>query len=273
MLETEMRNPATTHIDQADTIGMLEMLNAENFKAVEAVQQALPAIAAAVERAAQALRDGGRIIYVGAGTSGRLGVLDAAECPPTFGVSRDTVIGLIAGGEQCMVAAGESAEDDETAGARDIDNVQTGSRDFVLGISAAGNAAYVAGALERANSLGAATASLTCNPVCRLCEIAGLSIVTRTGPEAITGSTRLKAGTAQKLVLNMISTGAMVKTGKVYENLMINVRPVNQKLRERCIRIICELTGADAPAAEEALDKANGDIKEAAKALRGGRAV
>ncbi len=272
MQETEMRNPATTHIDRADTADMLKLLQAENRRAVDAVGEVLPAIARAVDLAAQSLHEGGRIFYAGAGTSGRLGVLDAAECVPTFGVAPGTVVGLLAGGDRCMTSASEDAEDNEDAGRRDLLRAGACGRDLVIAISASGNAAYAAGALLQARQAGARTVALTCNEDARLNALCDVAVVTRTGAEAITGSTRLKAGTAQKMVLNMISTAAMVKTGKVYENLMINVRPVNQKLRGRCIRIIMELTGKDADRAERALDAAGGDIRSAVAALRGGAA-
>lgn len=269
MQTTEMRNEKTVHIDKASAIEMLQMMNEENRRAVEAVGEELEQISAVVEKTADSFSKGGRLIYIGAGTSGRLGILDAAECPPTFGVDENTVIGIIAGGEQCMTKASEGAEDNEEAGRRDLAERNVTDKDIVVGISAAGNAAYVIGALQLAKEKGAFTVSLVCNRGCKMDGLSDISIVTETGPEVITGSTRLKAGTAQKLVLNMLSTGAMIKTGKVYENYMINVKPVNRKLRERCIGIIGGITGEDAEQAEKALDAANGEISGAIELIRG----
>ena len=270
MLETEMRNERTREIDKAGTLAVLRMLNEENRRAVDAVAEQLEHIALAADKAAYAISHGGRLIYAGAGTSGRLGVLDAAECPPTFGVEPGLVVALLAGGEKCMTRAAEGEEDDETAGRQDAEQISICEKDVLIGISAAGNAAYVAGAIDRAREAGAFTVGLTCNPDTRICRAAELAVITRTGPEAITSSTRMKAGTAQKLVLNMISTAAMIRTGKVYENFMINVRPANKKLRARCIWILTQLTGADPDKAEKALDKAGGDIRAAAAGLREG---
>lgn len=263
MLKTEMRNPQTVHIDKMTTLDMVRVMNEENAVAVEAVGAALPEVARAVDAVAEALMNGGRLIYMGAGTSGRLGVIDAAECPPTFGVSPELVVGIIAGGESCMFRAAESQEDDAAHGVADLKEKKLTSRDVVVGISAAGGAAYVIGALEYAKSLGCVTVGLTSNADTPLDKTADISIVTDTGAEVITGSTRLKAGTAQKLVLNMISTCAMVKCGHVYENLMINLRPTNQKLRSRMVRIVAAILDVDEQTATARLDANEWNIRRA----------
>lgn len=262
ILQTEMRNEASRHIDKMDTEDMLQLIQKENRNAVEAVEAALPQIARVCDVVAQQFRCGGRLIYIGAGTSGRLGVMDAAECPPTYGVPQDQVIGIIAGGDGCLKKAAEAQEDDQDSGRRDLEQYALCDRDVVIGISASGGAAYVVGALQYANEMGAVTVSLTSNPNTPMEQTAKLSIVTDTGPEVITGSTRMKSGTAQKLVLNMISTAAMVKTGKVYENLMINLKPTNRKLRDRMIRIVCQIKNCDPAESEKMLEAHNWDIRE-----------
>ena len=271
MLETEKRNPATTHIDTADTATMLRMMQDANRRSVDAVGEALDAVAKAVDAAAEALAKGGRIIYVGAGTSGRLAVQDAAECPPTFGVDYETVVAIIAGGEKAVFRAVEQVEDSAEAGRGDLIAKNLESKDFIVGISASGNAPYVASALAYAHETGCRTAAISSNRECRLAELAEILIFTDTGPEVITGSTRLKAGNAQKMVLNMISTCAMVKTGKVCENLMVNLRPTNQKLRKRMIGIVRDLAGVDEDAALAALEANGFVIRDAVSALRGGK--
>ena len=243
MLKTEMRNEASMHIDQMDTLSMLKLINEENRNAVNAVEEALDSVAAACDAAANCIAKGGRLFYIGAGTSGRLGVIDAAECPPTFGVPKELVVGIIAGGEKCMTQAAEAQEDDATAGMAELKEYGLCEKDIVVGISASGGAAYVVGALEYANKVGAVSVSLSSNRDTPMGKVAQIEIVTDTGAEVITGSTRMKSGTAQKLVLNMISTCSMIKTGKVYENMMINLRPSNQKLRARVIRIVTEIKG------------------------------
>lgn len=263
MLKTEMRNPASTHIDQMDTLSMLRLINQENFNAVQAVQDALGQVAEVCDAVAAGFEKGGRLFYIGAGTSGRLAVMDAAECPPTFGVPKDQVIAIIAGGEKCMMQAAEQEEDDPHAGAQALKMYGLCDKDVVIGISASGGAAYVVGALEYANSIGALSVSLSSNSDTPMQRVARLAIVTDTGAEVITGSTRLKSGTAQKLVLNMISTCAMVKTGKVYENMMVNLRPSNQKLRARVIRIVCQIKGCDALQAEKLLEQHDWNIRAA----------
>ena len=259
-LKTEERNRNTLHIDRMDTLEMVTVMNRENRAVEDAIDTQLPEIAAAIDTIASALERGGHLIYVGAGTSGRLGVVDASECPPTFGVDYDLVRGIMAGGEGAMFRAVEGAEDNEAFGACDVeaDGVTVG--DVVVGLSASGGAPYVLGALRRARELGAIPLGITCNPDSRMHALCDITIAPYVGPEVITGSSRLKAGTAQKLVLNMLSTGAMVKTGKVVGNLMVNVRPTNVKLRDRCIRILMELGDCDRPTAEALIDT-YGDIR------------
>lgn len=256
-LRTERRNPATANLDRETTEGMLRLINDANRRSVEAVGEALPQIARAVDAAADAVAAGGRIIYVGAGTSGRLAVQDAAECPPTYGVSPDTVVALMAGGREAIFRAAEGVEDDADAGRRDMLALNPGAHDFVLGISAAGGAAYVVGALLAARERGARTASLSSNPDTPVARAAEIEIFTDTGAEVVAGSTRMKAGNAQKMVLNMISTCAMVKTGKVIGNLMVNLKPSNRKLRARMIGITAQLANVGEEDAE-ALLEANG---------------
>lgn len=268
MFQTEMRNPDTIHIDKASSLEITQLMNAENRKVNDAIDAAAESIAKAIDMAADAIANGGRLVYIGAGTSGRLGIMDAAECPPTFGVDYNTVVGVIAGGYDTLVKASEGAEDNAEAAVKDLKAINLTGKDVVVGISASGNADYVISALEYIKSLGGGAVSLCCNPEGKINDVAHIAIVTETGPEAITGSTRLKAGTAHKLVLNMLSTGAMIKTGKVYENYMINVRPVNKKLRDRCIRIVRDITGATYEASELALDKADGSIKNAIELLK-----
>ena len=267
-LNTEARNARTTEIDKLSTQDMVKLMAEENRVVEDAVAAEAAHIAQAIDLIAASLEAGGSLIYVGAGTSGRLGVLDASECPPTFGVDYRLVRGIIAGGEDAMFRASEGAEDNFAQGAADLvaDGVRAG--DVVVGLSASGGAPYVLGALTKAAELGAIPVGVTCNPDSRMHPLCRVTIAPVVGAEVITGSSRLKAGTAQKLVLNMLSTGAMIKTGKVMGNLMVNVRPTNQKLRLRCIRIICELSGCDAETAEQALD-AHGDIRTAVQALNG----
>ena len=266
-LNTEACNPRTVGIDTLPTLDMVRLMAEENRVVEDAVAAEAAHIAEAIDLIAASLESGGSLIYVGAGTSGRLGVLDASECPPTFGVDGRLVRGIMAGGEDAMFRASEGAEDNFLQGCADLvaDGVRAG--DVVVGLSASGGAPYVLGALTKAAELGAIPVGVTCNPESRMHPLCRVMIAPVVGAEVITGSSRLKAGTAQKLVLNMLSTGAMIKTGKVMGNLMVNVRPTNQKLRLRCIRIICELTGCDADAAEQALD-AYGEIRAAVDALQ-----
>ena len=263
MSETEMRNPNTTHIDRAETGEILRLIQEENKNAVMAIEAAMPAIEEACDRIAERMKRGGRLIYIGAGTSGRLGVLDASECPPTYGVSPELVSGIIAGGFERLVKAGENAEDIGEAGVRDVMQKNLTENDTVLGISVAGNAAYVADALQYAKTRGCLTVGLTCNEGSRLDREADISILTRTGAEVVTGSTRMKAGSAHKMVLNMISTCVMIRMGNVYENLMINLRPSNIKLRRRVLSIVCDIFGCDETEAERLMEKYAWSIRAA----------
>lgn len=265
-LKTERRNPRTTHIDRMATIDMLRAMQEESRAAVAAVDAALEAVAKAVEAIAAAMAKGGRLFYVGAGTSGRLGVLDASECPPTFGVPEGRVIGLLAGGLAAVSRAGEPEEDRPEYGERDLREHALTDGDIVVGISAAGGAQYVLGALAYAKSLGCTTVGVTSNAGSPLDRAADIAIVTDTGAEVITGSTRLKAGTAQKLVLNMLSTCTMIKLGMVYENLMINLKPSNDKLRARVIGIVSDLKGVGPEESERLLEASGWDIRRAALA-------
>ena len=263
MLKTEMRNPRTKHLDRMETVDMLKVMNDENMNAVRAVGDSIDDVARAVDAVSDAFAKGGRLFYVGAGTSGRLGVIDAAECPPTFGVPYNKVIGVIAGGKDAMFRANEGGEDNAEAAVRDLKPYSLTPNDVLVGISAAGGAAYVVGAIEYAKDIGCVTVAVTSNDDTKIVKAADIAIVTDTGAEVVTGSTRLKAGTAQKLVLNMISTCAMVKSGYVYENLMINLKPTNIKLRGRMIRIVSDIMEIPEDEAEKRLDSANWNIKEA----------
>jgi N-acetylmuramic acid 6-phosphate etherase len=261
-LLTESRNPLTEHIDELPTLDMLRLISDEDRKAVAAVVATLPDIAKAVDEIARRFNDGGRLFYIGAGTSGRLGVLDASECPPTFSVPPTLFQGLIAGGDSALRNSSESSEDSAEQGAADLAAAGFTGQDALIGIAASGRTPYVLGALQHANPLGALTIALTCVPNSPMCTLADISITPITGPEVITGSTRLKAGTATKLVLNMISTGIMIKAGAVYGNLMVNLQPTNAKLIDRAQRIIMAATGIDQPAAAELLQK-SGSVKTA----------
>jgi N-acetylmuramic acid 6-phosphate etherase len=232
-LVSESRNPATLRLDEMTTLEMVSCFNQEDRKVPEAIEKVLPAIAQAVDLTAAALKAGGRLIYLGAGTSGRLGVLDASECPPTFGVPHGMVIGLIAGGPGALLKAVEGAEDDAALGEADLIALDLTATDMVVGLAASGRTPYVIGALRYARQLGCPTAAISCNPDSPIAHEAQVAISPVVGPEALTGSTRLKSGTAQKLVLNMLSTGAMVKLGKVYQNLMVDVKATNVKLVDR----------------------------------------
>ena len=261
MLNTEKRNPDTYGIDKMSTDEMLRVINNENAKVTLAVEKALPEIAAVCEAVADAIKAGGRVFYIGSGTSGRLAVCDAAECPPTFGVSYDLFNGIIAGGEKCMFKAAENAEDNAENGINDLKNREFCDKDVLIGISASGSAAYVISAVNYAKSIGAGAFSITNNPDTELGKVADVDICADTGPEVITGSTRMKAGTAQKIILNMISTATMVKCGCVYENLMINLKPTNKKLRHRMIVIVTEILGCTEKKAEELLDEHGWSIR------------
>lgn len=262
-LTTEQRNPKTMELDSFSPIEIARVMNEENTNVIKAIDEVLPQVASAIEWAGKALNAGGRIIYMGAGTSGRLGVLDAVECPPTFGVSYDTVVGLIAGGEGAFVKAAEGAEDNAEAGAADLAALELESRDIVIGIAASGRTPYVIGGLRYANEAGCRTVAIACNKDSAVGTEAQLAIEPVTGPEVLTGSTRLKAGTAQKLVLNMISTGSMVAAGKVYQNLMVDVKQSNEKLRVRAQNIVMMATECTREQAAEALEACHHHVKGA----------
>lgn len=262
-LGTETANDRTSDLDLMSVADLLTVMNQEDRSVPLAVAAALPAIERAVHSIVAARRRGGRLIYVGAGTSGRLGVLDAVECPPTFGTDPGEVLGLIAGGERAFLRAVEGAEDDPERAVADLQAVGLTADDVVVGIAASGRTPYVIGGLGYARAVGAATVSVACNLGARISECADVAIEVDTGPEVLTGSTRLKAGTAQKLVCNMLSTASMIRTGKVFHNLMVDVRPTNAKLVDRARRIVSAATGADSRTAAAAIDAAGGQAKTA----------
>ncbi|CSB90880.1 N-acetylmuramic acid 6-phosphate etherase [Vibrio cholerae] len=260
-LVSEGRNPDTMDIDLLSSQEIVERLNQQDKQVPLAVEAVLPQIAQAVDKITAAFKQGGRLIYLGAGTSGRLGVLDASECPPTFGVSDQMVIGLIAGGKEAMFTAQEGAEDNATLGAHDLQQIDFSSKDVLIGIAASGRTPYVIGALEYANDLGATTIALSCNPDSPIAEIAQIAISPVVGPEALTGSTRLKSGTAQKLVLNMLTTASMIRLGKSYQNLMVDVRATNRKLIARAVRIVMQATDCQREEAEALLKESHNNAK------------
>lgn len=260
-LLTEARNPQTMELDSMTPLEIVTAMNREDARVPESIRPQLPNIARCVAWATEAIRSGGRLIYMGAGTSGRLGVLDAVECPPTFGVSPDVVVGLIAGGEGAFVKAVEGAEDSRELGKADLEAIGLTQKDLVVGIAASGRTPYVLGGLAYANSLGCKTAAISCNPGSALGKEARLAIEVAPGPECLTGSTRLKAGTAQKLILNMISTATMVGCGKAYSNLMVDVMQTNEKLVVRAQNIVMEATGVSRDSAKEAIALAGGSCK------------
>jgi N-acetylmuramic acid 6-phosphate etherase len=261
-LLTEQVNPASQGIDALATVRILEIINAEDQKVAQAVAREIPAIAQAVDAIAEALRAGGRLFYIGAGTSGRLGVLDAAECPPTFNVSADLVQGILAGGEAALARATETTEDDPAIGARDLRARGFTARDVLVGIAASGRTPYVLGAVAEANRLGALTAGLSCTPDSELAGAVRLAITPLPGPEILAGSTRMKAGTATKLVLNMLTTAVFIRLGYVYGNLMVNVQPKNSKLAARAQRIIAKAAGVSRETAAQLL-AAGGSVRVA----------
>ncbi|WP_435594952.1 N-acetylmuramic acid 6-phosphate etherase [Tsukamurella tyrosinosolvens] len=263
MATTEGRNSRTMDLDEFTVHELLTAMNDEDRLVPDAVRRVLPAVERTVDLAVTALRSGGRLIYQGAGTSGRLGVLDAAECPPTFGVSPGVVLGVLAGGDAAMFRSEEGAEDSAERGRDDLAALGLTAADVVIGIAASGRTPYVLGGLDYARSVGASTVALSCNPGAAISAHAEVAIEIDNGPEVLTGSTRLKAGTSQKLVLNMISTAAMVRTGKAFSNLMVDVAPSNVKLADRVVRIIGEATGCDEAAARAAADAADGHAKTA----------
>jgi len=277
-LLTETRNPASEHLDELPTLAMLELINDEDAKVATAVRAELPHIAKAIDAIAARFQSGGRLFYIGAGTSGRLGVLDASECPPTFSVPAELFQGLIAGGDRALRLSSEHSEDSPDEGGRDLIAAGFGRKpnpatiptdsghstpDTLVGIAASGRTPYVLGALAYAKSVGALTIGLTCVPDSAIAKAVDIAITPATGPEALTGSTRLKAGTATKLVLNMLSTGIMVRRGATYGNLMVNVRPTNAKLVDRAERIISDATGCDARTAASLLEASGKDVKTA----------
>lgn len=262
-LTSEQRNPLSKDLDQLSSLALVNLFNAEDVKVSQAIQKELPFIASAIDDIAIAFNQGGRLIYIGAGTSGRLGVLDASECPPTFGVDASLVQGIIAGGEKAMFTAQEGAEDDSHAATIDLNKINLNANDIVVGIAASGRTPYVLGGLEFANNMGCKTVSISCNAQSPISLIADTAISPIVGPEVLTGSSRMKAGTAQKLVLNMLSTGAMIKTGKVYQNLMVDVKASNEKLVTRSENIIIEVTGVSRERAKSLLSGANNHVKTA----------
>ncbi|GAB5535461.1 MAG: N-acetylmuramic acid 6-phosphate etherase [Rubricoccaceae bacterium] len=262
-LSTEKRNPRSTHIDTAPIPEILEIIHEEDRRAVAAVTPEIPYITKAVELVEHAFRNGGRLFYAGAGTSGRLGVLDAAECPPTFGSDPELVQGLIAGGEAAMFKAQEGAEDHESNGADHVDAVGVTERDVVCGIAASLRTPYAIGAVKRARQLGAKTLFVTCNPRSTFNLDVDVAICADVGPEPIMGSTRMKSGTATKLILNMLSTATFIRLGKVYENMMVDLQMTNQKLVERSKRIVMMATGVDYYDAADTLERAGGHVKTA----------
>lgn len=260
-LTTEQRNPATTQIDCCSTEEMVAIMQAEDAKVSEAIRKILPEIARAIDATAARLAAGGRLFYIGAGTSGRLGVLDASECPPTYGTAPELVQGIIAGGTVAMFRAQEGAEDDETLAGKDLATRHFTKDDVLVGIAASGRTPYVIGGLRYAKGIGALTIALSCSEGSEIAPLADIALTPVTGPEIVTGSTRMKAGTAQKLVLNMLSTGTMIRLGKVYGNLMVDVKASNHKLEERARRIVMQGSGCSREAAVQALQEAGGQAK------------
>ncbi len=260
-LVSEGRNPNTMGIDLLPTADILRKINDEDRSVPSAVEKVIPEIAIAVDRIVCAFQKGARLIYMGAGTSGRLGVLDASECPPTFGVSPDMVIGLIAGGDEALVRATEGAEDDVQSGVRALKDIDLTADDVVVGVAVSGRTPYVIGGLTYAREIGATTVALSCNRTSIIAGMADIAISPVVGPEVLTGSTRLKSGTAQKLVLNMLTTASMIRIGKSYENLMVDVHPSNRKLFARAARIVMQATRCTAGQAREALDRTDNDVK------------
>lgn len=260
-LITEQRNPNSMHVDSLSALEIVQLMNQEDKQVPLAIEKCLPQIAQAVECIVAAFQQGGRLVYIGAGTSGRLGVLDASECPPTFGVSPEMVKGIIAGGERALRHPIEGAEDSKSQAVVDLQTIQFSSKDVLVGIAASGRTPYVIGALEYAKSLGSVTVSIASNPNSAMANIVDIAIDTVVGPEVLTGSSRLKSGTAQKLVLNMLTTASMILMGKCYQNLMVDVRASNEKLKARAIRIVMQATDCDKALAEETLKQADQNAK------------
>ena len=260
-LTTESRNSSSLNIDKVSTLDMVKIINNEDKKVALAVEKELVKIAEAIDGIVSGMQKGGRLIYIGAGTSGRLGILDASECPPTYGVSEELVQGIIAGGTEAIFRAKEGAEDSKELAIEDLKSKNITENDTIVGLAASGRTPYVIGGLEYANKIGALTVSITCNANSEVAKVSKVSIAPVVGAEVVTGSTRMKAGTAQKLVLNMLSTGTMIKLGKVYGNLMVDVRATNKMLVERAKKIVCEATGVDREVAEKVLKEINYDVK------------
>ncbi|WP_033827630.1 N-acetylmuramic acid 6-phosphate etherase [Bacillus andreraoultii] len=260
-LTTEQRNPNSMNLDQKSVREILELLNKEDVTVPLAVRDEFDRIESAINLVVHSFKNGGRLVYVGAGTSGRLGILDASECPPTFGVDKSLVQGIIAGGREAIMNAIEGAEDNERAGGDDLKTIGITNKDVVIGIAASGRTPYVIGALKYAKEIGAKTASISNNKNSKIGAITDVAIEVVTGPEVLTGSTRLKAGTAQKLVLNMITTTSMIRIGKVYQNLMVDVQPTNEKLIDRAKKIIMEATGVNYDVAERYFERAQRNVK------------
>ena len=260
-LITEQRNPNSMHVDSLSALEIVQLMNKEDKQVPLAIEKCLPQIAQAVECIVAAFQQGGRLVYIGAGTSGRLGVLDASECPPTFGVSPEMVKGIIAGGERALRHPIEGAEDSKTHAVVDLQTIQFSSKDVLVGIAASGRTPYVIGALEYAKSLGSVTVSIASNPNSAMANIVDIAIDTVVGAEVLTGSSRLKSGTAQKLVLNMLTTASMILMGKCYQNLMVDVQASNEKLKARAIRIVMQATDCDKALAEETLKQADQNAK------------
>ena len=260
-LITEQRNPNSMHVDSLSALEIVQLMNQEDKQVPLAIEKCLPQIAQAVECVVAAFQQGGRLVYIGAGTSGRLGVLDASECPPTFGVSPEMVKGIIAGGERALRHPIEGAEDSKAQAVVDLQTIEFSSKDVLVGIAASGRTPYVIGALEYAKSLGSVTVSIASNPNSAMANIVDIAIDTVVGPEVLTGSSRLKSGTAQKLVLNMLTTASMILMGKCYQNLMVDVQASNEKLKARAIRIVMQATDCDKAIAEETLKQADQNAK------------
>jgi len=270
-LTTEKRNSASANIDKVSTLEMVKIINDEDKKVAAAVEKVLPQIARAVDLIAEKISNGGRLFYIGAGTSGRLGVLDASECPPTFGVESELVQGIIAGGNYALTNAVEGAEDNKNLAVENLRERNFTAKDILVGIAASGRTPYVIAAVEYAKKFGAATLGVSCVENSALAKIVDIEITPVTGAEVVTGSTRMKAGTATKMVLNMLTTGAMIRLGKVYGNLMVDVRATNEKLRDRAKRIVIAATGCDEVTAVETLNKFDGRAKSAIDFLLSGK--
>lgn len=262
-LLSEQRHPGTMNLDQLDTMALLETINDEDQKVAPAVRTQLPMVAQAVDAIVAAFAQGGRLVYIGAGTSGRLGILDAVECPPTFSVSPQMVVGLIAGGDPAIIKAVEGAEDSETLAIADLTRISLQAQDILVGIAASGRTPYVLGAIAYARALGCTTVGVSCNPGSALTKAADISICPAVGPEVLTGSTRLKSGSAQKLVLNMLTTASMIRLGKAYQNLMVDLQTTNIKLKARAVKIVMAASGCTQEQAHQALQQCHGQVKAA----------